>query len=298
VNQEDSKSYFFSNIEAEIMCDLLIACGVHGHKVSGSITKPDTYFTSKLKNHKFLPNTVGWRPNLINSSLEAVITYNNGHNKNPEVEKAKEINIPVYTISEFLFQQAINKQRILIVGNNSRLITAILIHTLEFYKREFDYYTHSINPNLDSLVRLSNAPTIIIEDENINESDIMAYKHHIAVIGQLENSKLQGQIAKLVKETPKGGIIFYLEKDSIESWIKQADFPDRLLVPYKIHQALLDGSKGGNTIITNNQDHLHLTLNDAFALHSLGASKEILMKIGISANMFYNSLSSFNYVNN
>jgi UDP-N-acetylmuramate: L-alanyl-gamma-D-glutamyl-meso-diaminopimelate ligase len=59
---------------------------------------------------------------------------------NPELAKARELGIKVYSYPEYIFEQSQNKQRVVIAGSHGKTtITSMILHVLKYNNRNFNY---------------------------------------------------------------------------------------------------------------------------------------------------------------
>src|SRR5690606_41801676 len=93
-------------------------------------------------------------------------------NDNPELLKAQELGIEIYSFPDYIYANSINKQRVVITGSHGKTtITAIIVHVLNFFNRKFDYVIGAKVEGIENTVKLSAAPLIIIEaDEKIGRA--------------------------------------------------------------------------------------------------------------------------------
>src|SRR5690606_13371910 len=108
---------------------------------------------------------------------------------NPELLKAQELNLKIYSFPELIYEHSKDKQRVVIAGSHGKTTTtAIIIHVLNYFNRKFDYAVGSQVNGIENTVKLSDAPIIIIEGDEYLASPIdptpkfLRYNHHIALI--------------------------------------------------------------------------------------------------------------------
>ena len=96
------------------MHSLAIALKEAGHSVSGSDDQIYDPARSKLEKHGILPAENGWDPGKITEDIDAVILGMHAFHDNPELARAKELEIPTYSFPEFIYEHSRNKHRIVI----------------------------------------------------------------------------------------------------------------------------------------------------------------------------------------
>ena len=96
------------------MHSLALALKKAGHQVSGS----DDHFyepsKSKLQAGGILPEKEGWDANRIDSTVDFVILGMHAKANNPELLKAQELGIKLFSFPEYIYEASKNKQRIVL----------------------------------------------------------------------------------------------------------------------------------------------------------------------------------------
>ena len=83
------------------MHNLALALEHKGYKITGSddvIFEPSK---SRLQAKELLPDEFGWFPEKINSDLDAVVLGMHAKADNPELLKAQELGLTIYSYPEF-----------------------------------------------------------------------------------------------------------------------------------------------------------------------------------------------------
>jgi len=165
MNKQDPRIHFIA-IGGSIMHNLAIALHHQGCKITGSDDEIFEPSKSKLSEVGLLPERNGWDTDKITPELEYVIVGMHAQPDNPELQKAHELDLKVYSFPEYIYQHSKDKQRIVIAGSHGKTtITAIILHVLKHFNRKFDYVVGAQIQNFDTMVKLSDAPTIIIEGD-------------------------------------------------------------------------------------------------------------------------------------
>ncbi len=302
------KKYHFTAIGGSVMHNLAIVLKEHGHQVTGSDDEINEPSRSRLQAAGLLPDYTGWHPDKITAALDGVIVGMHARPDNPEIQKAQALGIPLISFPEFIFQHSKNKQRVVVAGSHGKTtITAIIVHVLEFYKRSFDYVIGSRVPGLPHSVRISEgAPLIVIEGDEYFSSPLdrtpkfLRYQHHIGVISGIawdhanvfptEDEYIR-QFDAFADATPKGGILVFNELDAVTAVLCNKDRPDILHVPFKTHPYEIEN--GNVILISSNKEKIPLRVFGKHNLMNIAAAKEVLKKIGITAEQFYKAIPSF-----
>ena len=164
----------FIAIGGSVMHNLAISLAKLGHQVTGSddlIVEPSR---SRLLEAGLLPIESGWNPGHITNDLDAVILGKHAEANNIELLKAQEIGLKIYSFPEFIYDQCIDKTRVVIAGTYGKTtITSMVMHVLKKIGRDFDYLIGAKLQGFDSLIKLTpNAPIMIIEGDEFYASSI------------------------------------------------------------------------------------------------------------------------------
>jgi UDP-N-acetylmuramate: L-alanyl-gamma-D-glutamyl-meso-diaminopimelate ligase len=180
----------FIAIGGSAMHNLAIALSRKGAEVSGSDDEIFEPSRSRLDKQGILPAQIGWFPEKITAALDAVILGMHAREDNPELLKAKELDLPIYSYPEYLYEQGKNKHRIVIGGSHGKTtITAMLLHAVNALGVNVDYMVGAQLDGYDCMVKLSeDAPYFILEGDEYLSSPIdrrpkfHLYKPHTAII--------------------------------------------------------------------------------------------------------------------
>jgi len=181
-----------------------------------------------------------------------------------------------------IYQQSIDKQRILVIGGGNDLITSLVTHALNLQHRKFDLVISgkvmSIKPD---------SPLIIFD----NGSQPFDYKHHIIVFGNNASIENLTELEGLADATPKAGTIIYPRSHPDLSKIGSKERPDVQAIAYELykHQQV----EGKTVLISSTQEKVPIELSGDLDLLCVSAAKELLKKIGISSGNFYQAMSTF-----
>ena len=172
------------------MHNLAIALSRKGYKVTGSDDEIFEPSASRLKKQGIFPESIGWNQNNISFDLDAVILGMHARADNPELLKAKELGINVFSYPEYLYQQSINKKRIVIGGSHGKTtITSMILHVVSKLNIDVDYMVGAQLEGYDCMVKLTDSsPFMILEGDEYLSSPIdrrpkfHLYKPHAAII--------------------------------------------------------------------------------------------------------------------
>ncbi len=289
------------------MHNLAIALNRKGYSVTGSDDEIFEPSRSRLKREGILPQKIGWDEGNISEDLDAVVLGMHARENNPELKRAKELNIPIYSYPEYVYEQTKNKKRIVIGGSHGKTtITSMILHVLNKLGVETDYLVGAQLDGYDCMVRLSETSEFaIIEGDEYSSSPIdrrpkfHLYRPDIAVVSgiawdhinvfpALENYVEQFRI--FVELIEKDGTLIYYEGDQDMKRIVEQAREDIELVPYDTHSFTQDGeSIELNTPVGNYPVQLFGEHN----LQNVNAAREVLKKLDIDDEQIYKALSNF-----
>lgn len=185
-----AKRVHFIAVGGSVMHNLALALHDKGYIVSGS---DDEFFEpskSRLAAAGILPQETGWHPERITTDLDAVILGMHATNDNPELQRARDLNLKIYSFPEYLYEQTADKQRIVVGGSHGKTTTtAMIMHALKFAGIKYDYMVGAQLDGFDRMVGLSTDAKIAVfeGDEYLTSaldptSKFLHYKPNIAII--------------------------------------------------------------------------------------------------------------------
>jgi UDP-N-acetylmuramate: L-alanyl-gamma-D-glutamyl-meso-diaminopimelate ligase len=180
----------FIAIGGSAMHNLAIALHQKGYNVTGSDDEIFDPAKSRLQKYGLLPNYIGWKPECITPDLDAVILGMHAREDNPELLRAKELGIKIFSYPEYLYEQSKDKTRVVIGGSHGKTtITAMILHVLQHLGIDTDYMVGAQLEGFEVMVRLSHeAKIMVIEGDEYLTSPIdrrpkfHLYQPNIAII--------------------------------------------------------------------------------------------------------------------
>jgi len=164
----------FIAIGGSVMHNLAISLARLGHQITGSDDQIVEPSKSNLLEAGLYPSEIGWNPGIITEDLDAIILGKHADADNPELIKAQELGIKIYSFPEFIYEQSRNKIRVVIAGTFGKTtIVSMIMHVLKKLGKDFDYVVGAQLEGFDSLIKLtSSAPIILIEGDEYYASSI------------------------------------------------------------------------------------------------------------------------------
>jgi UDP-N-acetylmuramate: L-alanyl-gamma-D-glutamyl-meso-diaminopimelate ligase len=172
-----------------VMHQLALALQRQGNHVTGSDDEINDPAKTNLRNAGILPNDFGWFPEKIHENIDAVVLGMHAKADNPELLRAQELHIPIYSFPEYVYEVSKNKTRVVITGSHGKTtITSMVMHILHRQGIVFDYLVGAKVAGFDQSVQLSDAPIIILEGDEYPASviekrpKIFFYHPHISAL--------------------------------------------------------------------------------------------------------------------
>ena len=177
-------------IGGSAMHNMALALNEKGFEVTGSDDAIFNPSKSRLENAGLLPKKMGWFPEKITEDIDAIILGMHARIDNPELKKAQEIGLSIYSYPEYIYEQIKDKKRVVIGGSHGKTsITAMILHVLQYHQIDCDYMVGANLEGFKTMVKLTNeAPVVILEGDEYLSSPIDRrpkfhwYKPHIAVL--------------------------------------------------------------------------------------------------------------------
>jgi len=297
----------FIAIGGAAMHNLAIALHNKGYKVTGS---DDTIFDpskSRLKAKGLLPESFGWFPEKITSDLEAIVLGMHAKADNPELLKAQELSLKIYSYPEFLYEQSKNKTRVVIGGSHGKTtITSMILHVMYYHDRDVDYMVGAQLEGFDVMVKLTeDNDFIVLEGDEYLSSPIdrrpkfHLYKPNIALLSGIAwdhinvfptYEKYVEQFSIFVDSIVRGGSINYNEEDAEVKRVVEASENQIRKLPYQTPEYTVEN---GETLLETPEGPMPIEVFGAHNLNNLAGAKWICQHMGIDEDYFYEAISTF-----
>ncbi len=297
----------FIAIGGSAMHNLAIALARKGIRVSGSDDEIFEPSRSRLAREGLLPATEGWQPEKITPELDAVVLGMHARADNPELIRARELGLKVYSYPEYIYEQTKDKQRIVIGGSHGKTtITSMLLHVLGALGKDTDYLVGAQLEGYDCMVRLSaNAALAVIEGDEYLSSPIdrrpkfHLYKPHIALLTGIawdhinvfptfDNYVEQFRIFINLIE-PGGHLVYYAGDPVLEALVAEGR-PDIHFHAYDTHPHTI---RQGHTYLDTPSGEIPLRIFGGHNLQNLSGALQVLRLLGLSDAAVYPAFASF-----
>ena len=297
----------FIAIGGSAMHNLALALHHKGYEVSGSDDEIFEPSKGRLKAAGLLPDSSGWYSEKITNDLDAVILGMHARADNPELLKAQELGLSIYSYPEYLYEQTKNKKRVVIGGSHGKTsITAMILHVLHHHNVDADYMVGAQLEGFDTMVRLTeNAPVVILEGDEYLSSPIdrrpkfHLYKPHVGLISGISWDHINvfptfqnyvEQFSIFVDLIEKGGQLIYCSEDAEVKTVAEDENVTISRVPYGIpaHQ-----NRNGVTVLLTDIGEVPLKIFGLHNLMNLEGARLVCQSIGVSDQHFYEAIASF-----
>ena len=297
----------FIAIGGSAMHSLAIALKNKDYEISGSDDAIFEPSKSRLKDYNILPEKTGWFPEKITSDLDAVILGMHAKADNPELAKAKEIGLKIYSYPEFLFEQSKDKTRVVIGGSHGKTtITSMILHVMNYHNKEVDYMVGAAIAGLKNPVHLTEENDfIVIEGDEYLSSPIdrrpkfHLYQPNIALLSGIAWDHINvfptydnyvEQFRIFVDSIVNGGILVYNEEDhEVKKLAEETENPIRKH-PYNTPDYHTEGDV---TILDVPEGELPLEIFGKHNLNNLAGAKWICQHMGVDEDDFYEAIATF-----
>ncbi|MDR6488364.1 UDP-N-acetylmuramate: L-alanyl-gamma-D-glutamyl-meso-diaminopimelate ligase [Chryseobacterium vietnamense] len=300
------KTHFIA-IGGSAMHNLAIALKDKGYQVTGSDDAIFEPSKSRLETKGIMPQEMGWFPEKITPDIDAVILGMHAHQDNPELARAKELGLKIYSYPEFLYEQSKNKTRVVIAGSHGKTtITSMILHVLNFHQKDVDFMVGAQLEGFDCMVKLTqdNDFMVLEGDEYLSSpidlrSKFLLYQPNIALMSGIAWDHINvfktfddyiDQFRKFVASITAGGVLVYNEEDAeVVKVVENAENYFRK-IPYKTPEYEINN---GKVYLKTEMGDVPLSVFGAHNLLNLEGARHICQQLGIMDEDFYEAIMSF-----
>lgn len=297
----------FIAIGGSAMHNLAIALKLKGYEVSGSDDEIFEPSLSRLRNHGILPKTIGWQPELITRNLDAVVLGMHARADNPELAKAKELGLKIYSYPEYLYEQTRAKTRVVIGGSHGKTtITSMVMHVLQTVGVEFDYMVGAQLDGFENMVSLSEKAKIaVFEGDEYLTSPIdlrpkfHVYKPNIALISGIAWDHINAfptyeiyrkQFEIFIENIEPNGALVFCSSDSETAAVAKFARSSVKSFPYNAHTYI---QKGEEYFLLNGFTEVPVKVIGDHNMQNIAGAKQVCSLLGVSDSEFYKAISTF-----
>ena len=297
----------FIAIGGSAMHNLALALHNKGYQVTGSDDAIFEPSRTRLEKKGLLPLEMDWFPEKITTAIEAVILGMHAKADNPELLRAQELGLKIYSYPEFLYEQSKNKTRVVIGGSHGKTtITSMILHVMHFHNINVDYMVGAQLEGFDTMVHLTEENDFIVLEGDEYLSSPMDRRpkfhlyhpnialisgiawDHINVFPTYENYVEQFEI--FIKLITNGGILVYNEEDSEVKRVAEAATNPIRKLPYLTPKYKVEN---GITLLETPEGDMPIEVFGAHNLNNLAGAKWICQNMGVDEADFYEAIASF-----
>src|SRR5665213_53137 len=297
----------FISIGGSVMHQLAIALKRKNYKVTGSEDEIFEPAASNLKNEGLLPEKTGWFPQLITKDIDAVILGMHAKQDNPELEKAKELNLKIYSFPEYIFHESLHKKRIAVGGSHGKTTTtAMIMHALKNADFNFDYLVGASLCGFGQSVKITDAPVIVCEADEYPASTIERRPKfhflfpHIAVLTGIAWDHINvfptfdfylEQFVIFINKIEKNGVLIYNKTDKVLQDLVERNHREDL--NYIVYSTPKHEINNGITNVTIGDKKTDLKIFGGHNLLNLQAAFLVCKELGMDDGTFAKAISTF-----
>ncbi|MCG2611361.1 Mur ligase domain-containing protein [Flavobacterium sp. SM15] len=297
----------FIAIGGAAMHNLALALHSKGYQVTGSDDAIFEPSKSRLEKKGLLPAEMGWFPEKITSDIEAIILGMHAKADNPELLKAQELGLKIFSYPEFLYEQSKNKTRVVIGGSHGKTtITSMILHVMHYHGINVDYMVGAQLEGFDTMVHLTEENDFIVLEGDEYLSSPMdrrpkfhLYQPNIALISGIawdhinvfptyENYVEQFEV--FIQKITNGGILVYNENDPEVKRVAEAATNPIRKIAYHTPQYTVEN---GVTLLETPEGPMPIEVFGAHNLNNLAGAKWICQNMGVDEAEFYEAIASF-----
>lgn len=269
-----------------------------GYRVTGSDDEIFDPALTHLRDAGLLPDELGWHPERITRDIDAIILGMHAREDNPELVRARELGLKIYSFPEYLYEQTKDKIRIVVGGSHGKTTTtSMILYVLNRLGIEADYMVGAQIEGFERMVRLSDtAKYAVFEgDEYLTSpldlrSKFLWYHPHVAILTGIAWDHINvfptfpeyvDTFRKFVDSfEPDGNFIYYQGDENLRNIAENAR-KDITCIPYDAY----NGNVPMQVFGRHNMQNLQAAM---LACHC----------IGVAPDDFYREISTFTGASN
>ncbi len=303
----------FIAIGGSVMHQLAIALKRKGYDVAGSDDEIFEPAKSNLKRYNLLPEEIGWYPEKISKDINAVILGMHAKYDNPELQKAKELDLKIYSFPEYIYEESKTKTRVAVGGSHGKTsTTAMVMHVLKNAGKDpmaigFDYLVGARLQGFEQSVNITNAPIIICEADEYPASVIEKRPKfhflfpHIAVITGIAWDHINvfptfefylDQFKIFINKIEVNGVLIYNASDKVlKKLVNDTKRSDIRYEPYTLPTYFIENGK--TEVIIDGIKSMPLKVFGNHNLLNIQAAYLVCRELGIGAELFIKAITDF-----
>ncbi len=289
------------------MHNLALALHEKGYHVTGSDDEIFEPSRSRLAEKGLLPEREGWFPEKLDDGIDAVILGMHARADNPELRRAGELGLNIFSFPEYLYNHALNKKRVVIGGSHGKTtITAMVLHVLKQCGHDTDFMVGAKLSGFDVMVRLTDEATVMIfeGDEYLTSAldrrpKFHVYRPHLALLSGIAWDHINvfptwegylEEFDRFIGLIGKGGCLVYCSEDAevvrlAEKYAGTVRTSGYGLPQYEI--------RNGVTWLLNGGTDVPLKVFGRHNLMNMEGARMLCRELGVGKERFYEAIGSF-----
>ena len=298
----------FIAIGGSVMHQLAIALKRKGYVVTGSDDEIFEPAKGNLEKEGILPAAMGWFPEKIQPGLDAVILGMHAKADNPELQRAGELSLPIYSFPEYIYQESRDKTRVVVGGSHGKTTTtAMIMNVLKDAGRDFDYLVGARLEGFSQSVNITQAPVIVCEGDEYPASTLEKRPKfhflfpHIAVLTGIAWDHINvfptfdyylEQFRIFMDKIESGGVLIYNETDEVLTRLVKEQMRKKGLrtIGYGVPEHRIEN---GITVVTLEGQSGSLKVFGEHNLLNLNAAYLVAKELGVGTVEFLKGMASF-----
>jgi UDP-N-acetylmuramate: L-alanyl-gamma-D-glutamyl-meso-diaminopimelate ligase len=302
----------FIAIGGSAMHNLAIALHLKGYNVTGSDDEIFDPARSRLETYGLLPEKFGWFPEKLDHTIGSIILGMHARGDNPELARAKELGMKIFSYPEFLYEQSKDKLRVVIGGSHGKTtITAMILHVLQHCGIDSDYMVGAKLEGFDVMVRLTKEAKVMVfeGDEYLTSAldlrpKFYLYKPDIALVSGIAWDHMNvfptfenyiSQFRIFMEMVPETGALIYCNEDPEVKKVAQDAKGNMLKLPYSIPDHVV---KDGKTVLLTADGEFPLMVFGNHNLMNLEGARLVCNQLNIRNSDFYKAIGTFKGASN
>ena len=297
----------FIAIGGSAMHNLAIALHKKGYQVTGSDDEVFEPSKSRLKSYGLLPGKEGWFPENVTPELDAVILGMHARQDNPELVRAQELGLKIFSYPEYLYEQTKTKTRVVVGGSHGKTtITSMIMHVLRYNQIQFDYMVGAQLEGFDTMVSLTEEAKIAVfeGDEYLSSPIDRRPKFHlyfpdIALLSGIAWDHInvfptfpfyveQFEIfAGLIQ--PNGSLIYFGGDENLQQ-VAEKSRDDVQKFAYQSHDSVIEN---GITYLVVDGKRIRLQIFGDHNLQNISGAQLVCRRLGLNDDQFYSAIAEF-----
>ncbi len=289
-----------------VMHNIAIALYNNHHTVTGSDDEIYDPSRSRLQKYDLLPQKMGWDANRITKEIDLVILGMHARKDNPELARAIELEIPVLSFPEYIYQHAKDKTRVVVGGSHGKTTTtAMIMHVLRELNYDFDYAVGAQLDGFETMVRFSDAPIMVIEGDEYLSSPIdrrpkfFHYQPDIAILTGIAWDHINvfptfenylSQFEQFITNLRQNTHLFYFGEDEhIQTVLDQKEVKTTASSYFGFDFKV----ENNQTYLLIEEESVPIQIFGAHNIQNLNAAFLACQQIGVSKKDFFKVIQSF-----